>query len=350
MQRAANRFLTLEIARFIAAFCVATDHLAGMATANGAGRMPFGFSLPPIAAVLFFFVLSGFVIQNAHGRDLGQPAALGRYLWRRVWRIYPLYWISLLFPLWFLWHSSSLAYLAQIISLTPTASFYMPEANPPAWTLRFELAFYIVFALTLLPRLGRWVLGVWLALLLVCWFPQLFHVVVGQYFHALPAGLAWYFFGIHNLLFLCGVEAATLLARRPLPGWGLWALLGGAAGTVLVLLPRQRWGFDYPNPTLEFFTGIAFAGLILALTGLEQSGRLTPPGWTAILGTMSYPFYLIHADCGGLLIRGLKQSGLAHLLPVPELFVLEMTLSLAAAALLAFLIDKPLQRLARRVV
>ncbi|WP_026439672.1 acyltransferase family protein [Acidocella facilis] len=350
MQRAANRFLTLEIARFIAAFCVATDHLAGLATRNGTSAMPFGFSLPPIAAVLFFFVLSGFVIQSAHARDLGQIDALPRYLWRRIWRIYPLYWLSLIMPLWFLWHSSSLAYLAQTISLAPISSFSMPEANPPAWTLRFELAFYIIFALTLLPRLGRWVLGIWLALLLLYWFPHLFHVVVRPYFQALPAGFAWYFFGIHDLLFLCGVEAATLLARRPLPGWGLWALLGASAIAVLVLLSRQHWGFDYPDRTLELFTGIGFAGLILALTGLEQSHRLTPPRWGAGLGTMSYPLYLIHADCGALVIKTLQAAGLAHLLPVPELFLLEMALSLTAAALLAFLIDKPLQRLARRVV
>ncbi|WP_234731062.1 acyltransferase family protein [Acidocella facilis] len=350
MQRAANRFLTLEIARFIAAFCVATDHLAGLATRNGTGGMPDHISLPPFAAVLFFFVLSGFVIQNAHARDYGQPAALPRYLWRRIWRIYPLYWLSLIMPLWFLWHGSSLTYLSQIISLAPITPFSMPEANPPAWSLRFEVAFYLVFALTLIPRIGRWVLGLWLAALLLVWFPHPFDAVTKSYFHELPPGFAWYFFGLHNLLFLCGMGAATLLIRHRLPPACLWALLATCVLAILPLLAQQNWGFTAPGRIVEGFTGLAFAGLVLALAGLEQSHRLTPPRWGAGLGTMSYPLYLIHADCGALVIKTLQAAGLAHLLPVPELFLLEMALSLTAAALLAFLIDKPLQRLARRVV
>src|SRR3954449_11248467 len=39
----------------------------------------------------FFFVLSGFVIVLAHGRDVGRADRLGPYLARRVVRIYPAY-------------------------------------------------------------------------------------------------------------------------------------------------------------------------------------------------------------------------------------------------------------------
>ncbi|NBQ54213.1 MAG: acyltransferase, partial [Proteobacteria bacterium] len=43
----------------------------------------------------FFFVLSGFIILHAHMDDIGRPARLGRYLWRRAVRVYPIYWICL---------------------------------------------------------------------------------------------------------------------------------------------------------------------------------------------------------------------------------------------------------------
>jgi len=39
----------------------------------------------------FFFVLSGFIILHAHFRDIGVGNKIGRYVWRRVTRIYPVY-------------------------------------------------------------------------------------------------------------------------------------------------------------------------------------------------------------------------------------------------------------------
>ena len=43
--------------------------------------------------VNFFFVPSGFIIFFAHAKDVGRPARIGTYLWRRFARVYPTYWV-----------------------------------------------------------------------------------------------------------------------------------------------------------------------------------------------------------------------------------------------------------------
>jgi exopolysaccharide production protein ExoZ len=47
--------------------------------------------------VELFFVLSGIVILHAHRADMDNPGALAIYLRKRFVRIYPIYWIVLLF-------------------------------------------------------------------------------------------------------------------------------------------------------------------------------------------------------------------------------------------------------------
>jgi exopolysaccharide production protein ExoZ len=152
-----RRLVSLECARFAAALCVGTDHIVSFTAALRGGPVLHGFNLPPIIAVLFFFVLSGFVIYTAHHADFGDVRRLPRYVWRRACRIYPVYWLSLIAPLYFLWTQCSGVYLLDIATLSPFNNG-ITELTPPAWSLRFELAFYLMFGLALLPRLAA---GCW---------------------------------------------------------------------------------------------------------------------------------------------------------------------------------------------
>jgi len=348
--RPATRFLTLEIARFIAAFCVATTHLKFFALFNGSGVMPFNFALPPIAAVLFFFVLSGFVIQSSHGDDFEKLERLPRYVVRRLVRIFPLYWISLVPLLIVVWGHRDAGYMTQILTLSPLASWNMQELNPPAWSLRFELAFYITFGLALLPRVGGVLLPLWLLIMLAHWYPFLFHVNVKWFFDALPQGFAWFFLSVHNLLFFCGMEAAVLVRRFQPPAGVLWAVLALAAAALVAQAPYQDWGFGYPTANLEPFTGLAFGGIIYALAALERAGHLRPPAWTAVLGAISYPLYVLHyavSYLGGKLLTDHMDGWHPPAFP---LFLAVMGASLALAIALSFLVDKPVQAFARRIV
>jgi hypothetical protein len=87
----------IQTARGVAALLVVIYHATrelslpqylgfiGLGNASGFGR----------AGVDFFLVLSGFIISYVHHGDVGHPDRLRRYLWRRLTRIYPIFWVIL---------------------------------------------------------------------------------------------------------------------------------------------------------------------------------------------------------------------------------------------------------------
>src|SRR5258708_884314 len=91
------RFLTLEIARGIAASMVALSHAASLvAEPRYLGSTPFGDRLANMnVGVDFFFVLSGFIITFVHWDDVGRSGRLARYASRRFTRVFPPYWVIL---------------------------------------------------------------------------------------------------------------------------------------------------------------------------------------------------------------------------------------------------------------
>ena len=113
------------------------------------------FEMPGTPGVEFFFVLSGFVMALMHAGEIGRGGHIGRFLWRRVCRIYPIYLIALGYLAWQFWGAPSVSLHALIAwaSLLPIRSDNLIVV---AWTLRQEVTFYLVFALCLLPRIG-WV-------------------------------------------------------------------------------------------------------------------------------------------------------------------------------------------------
>ena len=92
-----RRLDTVQAARGVAAMAVVLSH-AGivLGSATALGYVPLhGVFRAGHAGVDFFFVLSGFIIALVHHRDIGQPHSLPVYLWKRVTRIYPIYWVAL---------------------------------------------------------------------------------------------------------------------------------------------------------------------------------------------------------------------------------------------------------------
>jgi peptidoglycan/LPS O-acetylase OafA/YrhL len=85
----------VQTARGVAALTVVLYHATrALSLPQYLGYIPFGNSLGfGHAGVDFFFVLSGFIIMHAHTADIGRPERLYRYMWRRVTRIYPIYWV-----------------------------------------------------------------------------------------------------------------------------------------------------------------------------------------------------------------------------------------------------------------
>ena len=343
------RLISLEIARFLAALVVALEHLSTAIPNMRLGPAP----LPPLpapAAVLFFFTLSGFVIHNAHARDAGRPGRIPVYAWRRFCRIFPLYWLSLLPMLAVLWPGCTAGYLVKTLTLSPfTGNF--AELNPPAWTLRYELLFYIMFGLSLLPHAGRLLLPAWGLLLAAAWYHGLRGTGAPTTLLAfLPEGVSTHLLALNNIFFFAGLGAGWMLRRVPPPRPLLWPLLAASALALVLLLRLDAWGTLYPADPRLPFTAAAFAAVILLLAALEQCGALRlNPKW-AMLGALSYPLYLLHAGAGFIFSADFffHPADRALFTPWP-IFALMLGIALLASGLAAFLFDAPLQRLARRI-
>lgn len=309
---------SLQAGRALAALMVLLFHL-GPTVRHYFGAaplyVPFGH-----AGVDFFFVLSGFIITAAHRADVGRPERLGRFLWKRFVRIYPVYWIVFL---------AAFAGAFRLVDLSPAAFLHALLLTPTgvapvisvAWSLQWEVIFYLLFgALIVHPLLAAVAL-------------------VGVVASGLPEA------PMYMGLFLAGVLAA-LVADRPerLPGRSLAAL--GAAIFGLACVHDVLSGVK-PTAWLGVGAAVAIVGLVRA----ERAGHAFGGGqWMQLLGDASYSIYLIHyplISAGCKLATALGLRGPAWGMAV---YPVLLAATLLAGVGLHLAVEKPLlRRLNRRV-
>lgn len=135
-----NEIHSLQILRGIAAMMVVTNHFWGPIF-GGVFKFNGGFGVD------IFFVLSGFLMVHTQTESRGPI----KFFLGRVKRIYPLY-IILTLPLIFM-HVKITDYypfLSNLLLLPSYGSYHHMLVNPPAWTLVYEMIFYLFFSLSLI--------------------------------------------------------------------------------------------------------------------------------------------------------------------------------------------------------
>lgn len=153
----AERLVVLDGLRGVAAFAVILDHVPSESLrALLPGRY---------LAVDFFLVLSGLVLARAYGAQLEKPGMAWAFIRARIIRLYPFYFVGLLFGLsvtimqvyleWSHYGYSGIAIsLAFGILFLPDPATMHTDAetlfplNPPAWTVFMELVVNIIYATT----------------------------------------------------------------------------------------------------------------------------------------------------------------------------------------------------------
>lgn len=293
-------FQTMQVVRAVACLAVVFTHVAAL-------EYFFQLHFLPTRAILLagpggvdaFFVVSGFIIGATTRTDLGRADRLPGYLFRRFWRIYPVFWVALAagvaahvaFPIrpGELFGPGWGENLLGTLALLPDSPFV--AALPVAWTLSSEVAFYLsVGLLFLLPRRAA-------APALLAWGAVVLGLAVaghrpGNRFAALWASP-------FVLEFLAGCFIArwpVRLGGRRAAAIGLAAAAWLGVGLGLKLAFDPTWDVrDYRERVLVF--GPAFALAVLALTGWERTGGWIGPRWLARLGDASYSIYLVHLPC-----------------------------------------------------
>ena len=349
-----SRLRNLQGLRGAACLLVLVYHLAGFEPHTGASAdrhylhflAYFGF-----AGVDWFFVLSGFVITWVHADLLGQPGRLAGYLGRRLWRIYPIYWVCWCgaAALHVLLHGDTWTFgswrLVRTLLLIP--SLRENEFLPPAWTLTLEVMFYCVFAVffllprrAFLPLLTLWVGGV---VTLAVIGRRSVSVALG------PPGLIpiWLF---HPSVgeFVLGCLAAVAV-RRGSVRWGPACIGGGLAGFVAGGWAMYAGLGDVGNHVWRVSVfGLPSALIVYGLVAAERARGWVLPNWLQKVGDASYPIYLVHRPI--FLLVFWTTFGRFRFTQTGHLFWLYLLVipAVAAGFLMHFAIERPLLRLVHR--
>ncbi|RKF18727.1 acyltransferase [Alginatibacterium sediminis] len=309
-------YKSLQSGRAIAALLVVLFHLGGTIAKEKyfdmeAFFIPFSFGG---FGVDFFFVLSGFIIYHAHKNDIGQPKALPSYLYKRITRIYPVYLIiftavyllALSIPQLRATVPHDFSTLLKSVLLFPQDKAIVGAQGAPvvivAWTLQFEMLFYLVFSLGILNRR--------LGLLAVLGFACV------SVFAPTTVDFPLSFFSSDYIwLFLMGMVCAKLSTQTEFSTIlsAFLAVLGMfifvSTSLDVVLAGEQLKSYNI------LLNGIAFSCIVLSLVAFEKKGKvLLNNKFSQLLGASSYALYLIHFPlisimCKIAMLLGLQRAG-----------------------------------------
>lgn len=328
-QLASRRSLdTLQLGRAFAALAVVCHHTTRtLAQPKYLGENVFPIFNAGDSGVMYFFVLSGFVIFLAHANDFGDRDNALRFVWRRVQRIYPALWVALI------------CVVPLVLLMKAELSFYelfssfllLPIEHEPiidvVWTLRHEMIFYAIFAVAIWnPRIGWIAGGLWLAL----------SFVQPIFFPAYP--LSFVFHPAH-ILFGLGILAYWLFNRRDIVFPKLSLMLG-------IVLFGSTWiavayGVILKNAVSTWCYGVGAMLMILGGVVLETRTTLRIPRLFIFLGEASYSIYLVHFPAlSGFakVVTKLKALGV----PDELMFVLVALGGVAVGVVFYLLVEKPL--------
>ena len=176
-----KKFGLIQVFRGFAAMLVVLCHMSGSTLTYFGTSFLSDIFFEGYIGVDFFFVLSGFVITYVHFKDIEGGSNRIIFLKKRFIRIYPIYWIIASAYLFLLILSrgktNHLSHVMNFHSMDEwifiISSFFLIPAKyefflPVAWSLSYELIFYIVFFVFILLGLkkAKYIFIMWCFLIL----------------------------------------------------------------------------------------------------------------------------------------------------------------------------------------
>jgi peptidoglycan/LPS O-acetylase OafA/YrhL len=312
-------YKSLQSCRAIAALLVFMYHLgATFSLEKYFGTLlfykPFSFG---DSGVEFFFVLSGFIIHNAHRKDVFNGRVFLSFLKKRVIRIYPVYWIifsliyfgSLFLPQIGSLEAMSMQEVVQSFFLIPCHLSGVNGTGAPvlvvAWSLHYEIVFYSIVGFFIVGRMGA-------ACILII-------ILTSCFLNHRGFGLEYPFSHIANhymLLFWMGMMMSYFNQLRVLKTWvSVIIAVSGFLLFLTVALDQVFWlGLYHKLQTIMF--GVSCSLIIFGLSNSERGGfEIGGHTFLQVLGNASYSLYLLHFPLLSLLCKvcvllGINDKGL----------------------------------------
>lgn len=313
-----NRYHQLDALRGIAALAVVVGHLSKMPAADWLNRSPLKLIGGGHAAVILFFVLSGFVL-NLQFETQSRPSYLA-YFVKRICRIYLPYLAvvtiayGLYVPLeqrnvpWGGWLNEFWRHGLTLHQFMQHVYFLMPfttnDLDPALWSLVYEMRISLIFPIIYIAakRLAGWQLLISAALLVG--IPMFYASRTGTVLiHASLLG-QWmptlHYAGMFLLgALLCqhrrGIENTLKKQRSSLAAWTFFLSSYCVYMAGRPLVARVAHNETLAAYVLDWVLAIGVAGIIISALNLDLFRRLLLTGPLKFLGKISYSLYLTHA-------------------------------------------------------
>ena len=294
-----NYFDILQVFRGIAALMVVCHHTIGSMRLYHKIEFPFFNYIAVIGkfGVDFFFVLSGFIISYTAYHKYNDQNSFRNYIKNRLTRIYvpylPIGILMLVLYSCFPHFSNSDRDISVLTSLT-----LIPDGNPAlsvAWTLTFELCFYLLFGISFLSRKGwNYFLFLWFAVIITFNYTALESLQLNK------NPLLKIILSPYNIEFILGYCLALLTIRKKIFNLKL----------VFITLTISIASFIYcilSNYSIFYFSiNFLFAitvFLIIYIGIVYYPKKISQLSIMMLIGNATYSVYLIHNPLQMLLIR-----------------------------------------------
>ncbi|MEM7766761.1 MAG: acyltransferase [Pseudomonadota bacterium] len=283
--------------------------------------------------VILFFLVSGFVVPFSLRE--GQHA-LTRFSISRFFRLYPIYWVSLILILLAPIPIREMSTSDIAMNFTMFQKFFfIPDLNGVAWTLQIELAFYIICAaLFWMGWLGSPAKNLIVAALFAACAIG-FAVIRSSTSFSAPIALPLSL----TLMFAAHIWRKFLLKEAPVSPLLLAATLVTVFAGVIIAC-AIGYGDRWVQYVATYVTAIVAFGVVS--TGLVRIAFKPLLG----LGTVSYSAYLLHPVVGKLTIPPF----IAALVPIlgagsySALILVSMLLSIAVTLLVSWVTYNYIER------
>ncbi len=329
-----DHLIGIQILRGFAASAVALHHSLEMS--NGVpGRFSADWlTTAGAAGVDVFFVISGFIMLHVSFPTDGRSLPPGAFLIRRALRIYPFYWLCSLAMLalaavGFLRHQDhGTTTILHSLLLLPHDHYLLGVA----WTLVYEIYFYILFAVSLLAR----------SIIASVAIPSAMIVALMVTSPLLPPGAARNFLGNPIALEFCFGLGLNIVWRHHHFNGRLPALFGGIGALAITLAPLV---FTPPTTNGLLPEARVFAwglpALLIVAASLPPVRPHNLTRWAAIVGDASYSIYLSHVFVMIAYGRLLKIPVVGEMPQMPWVVVVTL-LSVIVGVACHFAVERPI--------
>lgn len=306
MKAEKHTFQTLDGLRGIAAIAVVIYHLPEV---MGSLQMPLAY-----LAVDMFFLISGVVLAHAYSNRLTGGMTARQFMFARLVRLYPLYFAGtfisivgisvglakgLSFEVWTLQKlgAASGPALFMLPSYAEGILNYYP-LNGPTWSLMFELIVNLAFVMAFLKLSNRVLMttiGISGALLASMAFAGL-SLNIGSEWNNILGGLPRVFFS-----FPVGILIYRLFRQEKLPRirMPIVAIIAMVIGT---------FSLNPSRANVPLFDLIAVLLVLPAIVWLAMCNEPTRGArMLSLLGTISYPIYMLHSSLFRVLRKVLEK-------------------------------------------